>query len=221
MRIRMKTKLLISFMLVLTIPSFGVEQDYADGAILTGGQEKEVIALARECGIGEVLRISTYNMFPTPFRGITVRGVEQVKGREVSCQVLNVSYLKWLEPGARLQKGQVRRGDFWAGKPRAHKQTILRTGGEEYRVGSLGGMTAEECETILGLFLDGKYKPGPAVNSRMLRQVDWARPLSFSRRGESITAGFQHKAKDSGFFDLQVRVAGKKLTIEQMFQAVP
>ena len=217
----MNTKLLISFMLGLTIPSFGVEQDYVDGAILTEEQEKEVIALARECGIGKVSRISSYNMFPTPFRGITIRGIEQVKGREVSCQVLNVSYLKWLEPGARPQKGQVQRGDFWAGRPRAHKKTILRTGEEEYRVGSLQGMTAEECETILGLFLNGKYEPGPSVNGRMLRQVDWAKPTNFSRRGESISVGVLHKAKGSGFFDLQIRVAGKKLTIEQMFQAVP
>ena len=217
----MKTQLVISFMLALTIPSFGVEQDYVDGAILTEEQEKEVIALARECGIGKVSRISSYNMFPTPFRGITVRGIEQIRGREVSCQVLDVNCLKWLEPGARSLKGQVQRGDFWAGKPRARKRTILRTGGEEYRVGSLGGMTVEKCETLLGFFLNGKYESGPSVNGRMLSQVDWTRPLNFSKRGESILVGFLHKAKGSGFFDLQVRVSAKKLIIEQMFQAVP
>ena len=122
----MKTKLLSLFMLGLTLPSFGVEQDYVDRAMLTEEQEKEVIALAQECGIGKVSRISSYNMFPTPFRGITVQGVEQVKGREVSCQVLNVSYGKWLEPGARPQKGQVQRGDFWAGKPHTRKIFLSR-----------------------------------------------------------------------------------------------
>jgi hypothetical protein len=40
MRIRMKTKLLSLFMLGLALPSFGVEQDYADRAILTGGAGK-------------------------------------------------------------------------------------------------------------------------------------------------------------------------------------
>ena len=54
MRIRMKTKLLSLFMLGLALPSFGVEQDYVDRAMLTEEQEKEVIALAQECGIGKV-----------------------------------------------------------------------------------------------------------------------------------------------------------------------
>ena len=217
----MKTKLLSLFMLGLALPSFGVEQDYVDRAMLTEEQEKEVIALAQECGIGKVSRISSYNMVPTPFRGITVQGVEQVKGREVSCQVLNVSYGKWLEPGARPQKGQAQRGDFWAGKPHTRKKIILRVSKKEYRIGSLQGMTAEECETILGLFLNGEYKQEPAANGRMLSQVDWSKPISFSRRGESISAGFLHKTKDAGFFDLQIKLAGKKLTIHQMFQAIP
>lgn len=54
----MKTKLLSLFMLGLALPSFGVEQDYVDRAILTGEQENEVIALAQECGIGKVDRAS-------------------------------------------------------------------------------------------------------------------------------------------------------------------
>ncbi|MEC9054018.1 MAG: hypothetical protein VX633_01835, partial [Verrucomicrobiota bacterium] len=91
----------------LSLPSFGVERDYVEGAVLTRGQELEVIDLARECGIEKVSRISTYNMFPTPFRGIMVHGVEQVEGREVSGRVLNVSYLKWQEPEARPRRGEV------------------------------------------------------------------------------------------------------------------
>ena len=51
-------------------------------------------------------------------------------------------------------------------------------------------MTAEECETILGLFLDGKYKPGPAVNGRMLSQVDWTKP-----HRENVKASVQAAVK--------------------------
>jgi len=217
-----KNRIVLALALMgLSLPSFGVERDYVEGAVLTRGQELEVIELARECGVENVSRISTCNMLPTPFRGITVHGVERVEGREVSSRVLNVSYLKWQAPEAGSQKGQVRRGDFWAGKSRLMKKSILRTGGEEYRVGSLGGMTAEECETVLGLLLDGEYEPGPAVNGKVLSQVDWSRPITFSRRGGSISAGFLHRARGSGFFDLQFRLAGKKLVIERVLQAVP
>lgn len=221
MQTRMNRIVLTLALTGLSLPSFGVETDYVDGAVLTRGQELEVIDVARECGIEKASRISTYNMFPTPFRGIMVHGVEQVEGREVSGRVLNVSYLKWLEPEARPRKGEVRKGDFWAGKYRLTKKTILRTGGKEYRVGSLKGMTAKESEEILGLFLDGKYEPGPAVNGKILRQVDWSSPITFSKRGEFILAGFLHKGRGSGFFDLQVRLADKKLVIDRVLQAIP
>ncbi len=221
MQIRMNRIVLTLALMGLPLPSFGVERDYVEGAVLTKGQEREVIDLARECGIENVSRISTYNMFPTPFRGILVHEVEQVEGREVSSRVLNVSYLEWQEPEARPQKGQVRRGDFWAGKPRLRKKTILRVAGGECRVESLGGMTAGECEKVLKCFHDGKYELGPLVKGRALSEVDWSRPTTFSRRGGSVLVGFLHKARGSGFFDLQVRMAGKKLVIEQVLQAVP
>ena len=59
------------------------------------------------------------------------------------------------------------------------------------------------------------------VKGRALSEVDWSRPTTFSRRGGSVLVGFLHKARGSGFFDLQIRVAGKKIVIEQVLQAVP
>lgn len=208
-------------MLTLTIPVYGLERDYVPRAILTKAQEKEVIALAEKCGVKKVFKISTHNMYPSPFRGIRLQGPEQVKGREVSYQVLSMSCSDWLDPGAKPGKGDVKLGDFWAGKPYTRKQTLLKVGKKEYRVGVIRGMTAEECEKILGMFLKGEYELGPAVNKKTIDQVGWDKPNNFSRRGESISVGFLHKAKDAGFFDLQVKMVGGKLTIEQMFQAIP
>ena len=56
-------------------------------------------------------------------------------------------------------------------------------------------MTAEECETILGLLLNGKYELGPAVNKKTMSEVGWDKPSNFSRRGESISVGFLHKGQ--------------------------
>ena len=87
-----------------TVPSFGVERDYVDRARLTESEEALVLKMARNRGIEEVAKIRTYNMFPTPFRGIAVHGPDQIEGREVSHRVLSVSYRKWLEPGAKPGK---------------------------------------------------------------------------------------------------------------------
>jgi hypothetical protein len=217
----MKKTLFTFLTFALTLSCYGLDRDYVPRAILTKSQEKEVIALAQKCGMKEVSRISTHNMYPSPFRGIRVQGPEQIKDREVSYQVLGMSHSDWLQSGAKPGKGDIRMGNFWAGKPYARKKTILKVGKKEYRVGAIRGMTAEECETILGLLLNGKYELGPAVNKKTMSEVGWDKPNNFSKRGESISVGFLHKAKDAGFFDLQIKMVGKKLTIEQMFQAIP
>ena len=72
------------------------------------------------------------------------------------------------------------------------------------------------------MFLNGEYDHTPAVNEKSLNQVDWSKPSRFSKRGENISIGFLHKGgPGSGFFDLQIKLVGKELTITQMFQAVP
>ena len=218
----MKKIILSLFTLTLAVSTYGFEREYVKRAVLTKEQEKTVIELAKKSGIKKVAKISSHNMFPSPFRGLRVQGVEQIKGREVSYQVLSMSHSEWLQPGAKPRKGQVQMGNFWAGKPYTKKQTILKVGKKEYRTGSIQGITAEECETILGMFLNGEYDHTPAVNEKRLNQVDWSKPSRFSKRGENISIGFLHKGgPGSGFFDLQIKLVGKELTITQMFQAVP
>ena len=218
---KISTTLLSLLMFSLTLSSYGLDRDYVPRAILTKGQEKEVIALAKKCGMEGVSKISTHNMYPTPFRGIQLHGPEQIRGREVSYQILNMSHSEWLDPQAKPGKGEIKMGKFWASKPYTQKKTILKVGKKQFRTGSINGMTPEECESILKLLLSKKYEIGPAVNKRSLEEVGWNKPNNFSKRGESLSVGFLHKAKDSGFFDLQIKMVGKKLTIEQMFQAIP
>jgi hypothetical protein len=217
----MKKIMLSLFTLTLAFSSFGIERDYVPRAILTKDQEQTVIELANKSGIKKVAKISSHNMFPSPFWGLRVQGVEQVKGREVSYQVLSVSHGEWLQPGAKPRKGQIQMGNFWAGKPYTRKQITLKVGKKEYRTGSIMGMKAEECEKILSQLMSEDYDLGPQVNEKTLKQVDWTKPSRFSKRGGIISAGFLHKAKGGGFFDLQIKQDGNVLTINQMFQAIP
>jgi hypothetical protein len=206
------------------VKSGGIARAYVQSAQLTAEEEKTVLALAKKQGIAKVVKISTYNMYPSADRGISVQGAEVTKDREVSYQVLNLNYKKFLHPGAKPRKGDVQLGEFWAGKPYARKQTILWVGETSYRCSSVRGLSFKEAESLLGLFIEGKftYNPGPRINDRLLDQVDWKKPNRFSKRGNAISAGFPHKGgPGSGFFDLQVEFVGDKLNIKQMFQAIP
>ena len=203
--------------------SGGIERDYRAGK-LTEAQEKIVIALAKKQGVQKLARISTVHFHPSAARGIRVDGAKEVNGREVFYKVLSVNFKPWFHPSGGPRKGDVKMGDFWAGKAYERKKTILRVGETDYICGSIRGIEIKECETMLGLFLAGKftYNPGPRINDRLLGQVDWSKPSRFSKRGDAISVGFPHKGgPGSGFFDMEVEFVGGKLNIKQMFQAVP
>ena len=219
--VRIRRSAIVLAMIGVSVPSFGVERDYVDRARLAKSEEALVLKMARNRGIEEVAKITTYNMFPTPFRGIAVQGLDRIEGREVSHRVLSVSYRKWLVPGAKPGKDDLVIGDFWAGRARVVKKTILRHGKDEFRIATPRGISVGVCESVLANLLDGRYRLGPAVEEKMMDGVDWSKPLHFGKREDLISAGYGHKNKDSGFFDLQIKVVGKELIIEQVFQAIP
>ena len=203
-------------------------RQYAKLAVLTKEEEAIIIELARKCGIKKVAKISTYNMHPTTFRGIKVEGAELVKGREVISQELNVNYKKWLYPGAKPRKGDFQSGMFWAGKSYLRKQIVLKVNGKEYRVGSLDGIGVSKGEEIMKWFLAKSYDLGPGVNVNALKQVDWDRPMSFSRHnlnggsfGDFVSVSFLDKVNDGGFFDLQIKLLDEGILITRLQQAIP
>ena len=209
--------------LSLITKSGGIERDYRAGK-LTEEQEKIVIALAKKQGVVKVARISTVHFYPSAARGIRVDGAKKVNEREVSYKVLSVNFKPWFHPGGGPRKGDSIMGEFWAGKAYERKKTILRVGETDYLCGSIRDIEIKECETLLGLFLAGKftYNPGPRINDRLLNQVDWSKPSRFSKRGDAISVGFLHKGgPGSGFFDMEIEFVDGKLNIKQMFQAMP
>ena len=150
-----KTLTIISLFTLVSSHCF--ERDYVNNAVLTKEQEMTISDLAKKCGIGEISKISTSNLFPSPFRSIRVFGVEQVKGRNVTFQVLNVSHNKWLPADSKPKKNQIQLGNFWAGKPLNRSQTILKVEKNVYRTNSIQGMKAEDCEMILSKLISNKY----------------------------------------------------------------
>ena len=209
------------FVLALLPASSGFERAYVKQAVLSKEEEKVVIALAKKRGIKKIAKISTFNLYPSTARGISVKGVEELKGREVSFKVLNVTYRKWSFPGSKPGKRDLQIGDFWASPAGTQKQTILKVNKKEYRVASLRGLEIKECESILDLLLAGKYTAGPGVNAEQFKQIDWKKPGGFWKRGEQISVQFPHKREGNGFFDLQVKANKKLLVITQLLQAIP
>jgi hypothetical protein len=200
----------------------GPKTKYVNRAVLSPEQETIVLELAAKRGIRSVAEISTHNIYPSAARGIVVKGEDQIEGRLVSTQILNIRFKDWWHPGQGPREGDIRIGDFWAGKPFTRKQTILKVAGKQYRTGSVNGLSAEESESVLGQLLNGKYSVGDGVRKESLVQIDWSKPQFIRKRGNIVSVGFLHKGgSGSGFFDLEIKANGKELTIQQLLQAVP
>ena len=198
-----------------------METDYVAGAVLTKAQEQMVLDLAAQRGIKKVAKISTYYLLPTDARGIQVQSVEQVKNREVTSQILNISYKKWWLPNEGPGKDDLQVGEFWAGKPATRKETILKVGKKDYRARTIQGMTLEEAEKILRMLLEPNYTVEPAVRQESFEQIAWDKPMSFRKQGDNYSVTFPHIARGAGFFDLQIKMNNGELIIHQMFQAIP
>ena len=200
----------------------GPRKNYVSRAVLSSEQEKIVLELAAQRGIKNVAEISTYNIYPSSARGIAVKEDEQIEGRNVSTRILNVQFKDWWHPGEGPRAGDLRSGDFWAGKPYTQKRMILKVAGKEYRTGSIQGLTAEEGEDVLSRLISGKYAVGDAVRKESLQEIDWSKPQFIRKNGDAVSIGFLHKGgTGSGFFDLQMKMKGDDLAIEQILQAVP
>ena len=175
-----------------------METDYVAGAVLTKAQEKMVLDLAAQRGIKKIVKISTYYLLPTDARGIQVQSAEQVKNREVTSQILNISYKKWWLPNEGPGKDDLQVGEFWAGKPATRKETILKVGKKDYRARTIQGMTLEEAEKILQMLLEPNYTVEPAVRQENFEQIAWDKPMSFRKQGDNYSVTFPHIARGAG-----------------------
>jgi hypothetical protein len=199
----------------------GILREYVKGATLTKEQEKIVIELANKRGIKKIAKITTYYLLPSSDRGISVSGVDQVKGREVLQPMLTVTYKDWTSQSRGPKKDDLQSGDFWAGKPAIRKTTILMVGKKEYRVGSPHGLSVEQCESILKRLQTGKYTLTDGKNGDRLKGVDWNSPKSFSKFGENINVSFSARGRDSGWYSLRIKLTGDKLVVSEVQLAMP
>ena len=222
---------LIAFIVAILLPGFtayslgetdGVLRQYVKGATLTQEQEKTVIELAKKRGINKVVKIKTYYLRPSSDRGISVYGVEQVKGREVSYPMLTVNHKGWTHLSRGPKKDDLQIGEFWAGKAANRKTTILMVGEKEYRIGSRPhGLSVEQCESILKQLQTGTYTLGPNIKKDRLKGIDWDSPKSFSKFGETINASFSERDNGDGFYSLRLTLSKNKLLINEIMLAMP
>ena len=69
--------------------------------------------------------------------------------------------------------------------------------------------------------MEGRYSVGTGVQKNSLQQIDWSKPQFFRKGGDVVSVGFSHKGEDGGFFELEIKVAGEELTVQQVLPRQP
>jgi hypothetical protein len=198
-----------------------IVRSYVPDGVLTSADEAIILDIAKKRGIESVAEIVTHYMRPSSAKAIRVEGTAEKKGREVLQKILRITRKDWTFPEARPGKNDLILGDFWAGKVYVRKQVELNVNGKSYLCSSIVGMTFEEAEALLAMFLKKAFKLSSSVRQNFLDQVDWGQPTHFGKRGESISVGFLAKGREAGFFDLMIKKENGVLIIHQMMQAMP
>ena len=199
----------------------GIIRSYVPNGVLTSVEEAIILVLAKKRGIERVAKIVTHYMLPSSAKAIRVEGTTKKEGREVSREILSITYKGWTFPEARPGKNDLILGDFWAGKVYVRKQFELKVSGKSYLCNSVTGMSFGEAEALLAMFLNKKFKASETIRKNALDQVDWSQPTRFTKQGDRFSVGFLAKGRGAGFFDLTLKKENEGFTILQMMQAMP
>ena len=74
-----------------------VKTTFVDDAKLNEQEVKDVVSLARQCGIDQPAEVSTFHYRPIGGKGISVKSVERVKGVDITIDEISIEKIGWTE----------------------------------------------------------------------------------------------------------------------------
>jgi hypothetical protein len=135
-----------------------VKTIFVTDANLTAQDVKDVLSLAKQCGISQPAEIETFHYLPSTERGISVKSIDSIKGVDITFDTITIQNTAWRysEPG----KNEKRVGTFWA-TPSDKYTTHLRVydfRGEKIRINIGTGITTEMADKIIPLIAAKKVR---------------------------------------------------------------
>jgi hypothetical protein len=148
---------------------------------------KQVLLLAKRCGVSEPGEVSTFDYLPGGGMGVQVKSVERVQGRDIAVDEMTIGRLGWtdLTPGKDAQ----RVGKFWAGpsdKFTRHLR-VYEFRGKRIRVIIGDGVSTELADKIIPLIAAKKVRFGTKndgfrIDSRDMEEMIGLKPRGLSKQ---------------------------------------
>ena len=108
-------------------PVATIKTEFVEDAKLSNAEVDQLVALASQSGINDVVKVETFHYRPGSHREISVSSKERVDGRSISYDIIYVERIGWdsFEP----EPNSKRVGPFWTRHP---KRTVLS---REFEIG--------------------------------------------------------------------------------------
>jgi hypothetical protein len=137
---------------------------FVPNAVLSSLEVSNIVKLAEECGMSNIVEVSTVHQRPSTSWEISVKSQEVVTGRRIEYQTLAVfSDSGSQRPQPSITQPPLRVGQFWV--PRSlqlpvvdHEAVTFKTGTGEIRVEIQGDIPLEIADKIVGAFAAGRIR---------------------------------------------------------------
>jgi hypothetical protein len=145
---------------------------------------ESVVKLANQCGVSRIAEVYTYNIHPSPHFGIGVKGVESIRGREVSFVTVLIDRETWMGRNKRPSDRPLKSiGEFWVGLGgvRTNKLTTFTVGNRTVRVRLDDGVAIPTADRIVEAFVVGKVRYTDETAKEKLKGIDLSNPSGLGR----------------------------------------
>jgi hypothetical protein len=137
-----------------------VETKFEGNAQLSREEINQVIQLARKSGMKNVASIHTYNIHLSPWYGIGVNGKEEVSGRKIRTENLQVTHSSWMGTNWNPDPQEINVGKFWA-KPELHftfEYTTFQITNLSLRIRLINKLQFETADALMAAIATGKIR---------------------------------------------------------------
>jgi hypothetical protein len=166
----------------------GIRTNFDPHAILSSRDMESVVKLANQCGVSRIAEVYTYNIHPSPHFGIGVKGVESIRGREVSFVTVLIDRETWMGRNKRPSDRPLKSiGEFWVGLGgvRTNKLTTFAVGNRTVRVQLGDGVAILIADRIVEAFAVGKVRYTDKTAKEKLKGVDLSNPSGLGIKSDT------------------------------------
>jgi hypothetical protein len=189
----------------VTVPQ--VNTKFEGNAQLSPEKLQDVIQLARKAGMSSVALIYTFNFHPSSSFGIGVSGKEEILGRKIRTENLQVTYSSWMGTNWHPHPGEINVGKFWADPKSRHTNefTTFQVTNLNLRIQLYENLSVKIADDLLAAIAAGKIRFTDDKVRQAWASVQLTMLVEMAKRGDDYSFYFTPDRYICVFFECEFK----------------